>query len=179
VAPSYLVVRAQDACGLSTNYSSKRRKFEMPDQEQETSERKEAPRNGWAKLLSSKTFWHLWCKIASGAGVLAILGYMLSWGFVTLNALQDKVAKLEQKERDDTAQWEQILRLSQETRENEIEIKVLLKLYEHQQGHFSQPPPDEDEGDGRKRLEKKAEKSWKGTTSARPSSSGTRRFSRE
>jgi DNA repair exonuclease SbcCD nuclease subunit len=120
----------------------------MPEN-QENEQAKGTPWENFSKKLLSKAFWALWGKVASGTLALTILGFMLSWGFTTLNNLEEKVAKLEQNEKEDTAQWQQILRLSQETRENEIEIKVLLKLYDRQ--HTPQ------EEDRKRKLEAKAE----------------------
>jgi len=127
---------------------------------EDTQTKEGAIKAAWAKLVSDKAFWNLWGKIASGAGVLAILGYMLSWGFVTINSLEEKVAKLERKERDDGAQWSQILRLSQETRENEIEIKVLQKLYDIRQLDETEKTPDKLGKDDEtvRKLSKKLEK---------------------
>jgi hypothetical protein len=101
--------------------------------EKEKKEKEGALKAVWTKLASDRPWLNLWGKIASGAGVLTVLGYLFSWGFVTINSLQEKVAKLEQNRMEDKAQWGQILRISQESREHEIEIKVLQKLYDIRQ----------------------------------------------
>jgi hypothetical protein len=124
--------------------------------EEKTEEKAKGPLEELRKKLLTKVFPGIWGKIATGSAALAILGYLFSWGFVTLNSLEEKVAKLEQKQREDSAQWHQILDLRQKTMENEIEIKVLMKLYEFQGGTRR-----EISGDEQAEIRKKADKAFR------------------
>lgn len=81
-------------------------------------------------------------KLGSGVIVLGVLGYAASWAFMTLNSLQEGVTKntekLEmiekgvEKDREDKAQWKQIIVIREKTIDNEVEIRVLKELYEIQ-----------------------------------------------
>jgi hypothetical protein len=90
-------------------------------------------------LDAKKVTVSLLTKLGSGVCVLGIIGYAASWAFVTLNTLQEGVAKntekLEmiekgvKKDREDKAQWKQIMIMQEKAVDNEVEIRVLKELY--------------------------------------------------
>jgi len=91
------------------------------------------------KLDAKKVTISLLTKLGSGVVVLGVLGYAASWAFVTLNTLQEgqvkNAEKLEmiekgvEKDREDKAQWKQIMILRERSVDNEVELRVLKELY--------------------------------------------------
>ncbi len=91
------------------------------------------------KLSAKKVTLSIILKLGSGVILLSVLGYAASWAFVTLNSLQDVQAKNSEKidmvikgvekDREDKAQWKQIMVVREKSIDNEVEIKVLRKLY--------------------------------------------------
>jgi len=95
--------------------------------------------NDVEKLNAKKIGISLLTKLGSGVIVLGIIGYAASWAFVTLNTLQEGVVKNSEKldmmergvekDKEDKAQWGQIMIVRERSVDNEVEIRVLKELY--------------------------------------------------